>query len=102
MSDLLGRVIMEIKYECPKDANHNIFNTKGSTSTLLAYHIVYDRYGRPLTANPNTINEAFECRVCGEIGIKETEGWKVTFKDAETREVYLEQDLTPDYIKEGS
>lgn len=92
---------MEIKYECPKDANHNIFNTKGSTSTLMSVHYRYDRYGRPLNPDYNTINEAFECCVCGEVGIKETKGWKVTFKDAETREVYLEQDITPEYIKEG-
>ena len=91
---------MIIKYQCPKDKSHNIFNTKGSTSTLLAIHFRYDKYGRPLTPDYNTINEAFECCVCGEVGIKETVMWKVTFKDAKTRLIYLVQDLTPDYIKE--
>ena len=92
--------MVEIKYKCPKNANHNIFGIERSTSMFLEHFTIYDRYGSPLT--PNQINETFECYACMAVGIKETKGWKVTFKDAETREVYLEQDLTPDYIKEDS
>lgn len=89
----------KIKYICGNDESHDKFQTEGSTSTLMAVHISYDKYGRPLNPDFNTVSEAFRCSECGFVGIKNTKGWSVEFVNTEDRKIYLTQDITPEYIK---
>jgi hypothetical protein len=51
-----------------------------------------------LNPNPNNIRECYRCIECGSVILKETSGWSEVYKDAETREVFFTQDITPEYI----
>ncbi len=92
---------MNIKYLCGNNESHNKFQSQGSTRTLMAIHISYDKQGRPLNPDYNTVSETFRCSECGFVGIKNTRGWNVEFFNVEDndRKAYHTQDITPGYIK---
>ena len=86
------------------------YETPFHSSTLVGYSLSYDRYGRPLDANPNTIEgivcieglnykvikSGFRIEIYREDIAKERDWSNPNFCE----EVFAERDITPQYIKD--
>lgn len=80
-----------------------VFISHGCTSTLLGWQQAFDKYGRPLNADPNTVTELYSCNG-GRTYTKITNGWISRYYEGRhqtgmTEEFFKEVDNTPDYLR---
>ena len=80
------------------DDRRSFSSSQMSMSTLMGWVLQYDEQGRPLNADPNSVTTSYICNSCGTEYKVVTRGWvrKVYMGD----ELVLEEDNTPDYVRE--
>jgi hypothetical protein len=67
-----------MRLDCPREDCR--IQNRGTSSTLMGWTPTYDKYGRQLNSNPNTVKTHFHCLTCGEAWIRKTKSGVTTIE----------------------